>query len=77
MEFQEGSVLNYVHFRIFHYPLGFSVGQADHITELVNEWFPTRKFKKIDTTFRKDSTYNKGLMDALNLTEYALHNAEI
>ena len=36
MKVQEGSVLKYLNFRIFQSPLGFSVDQTDHITELVN-----------------------------------------
>ena len=40
MKLQEGSVLEYLNFRIFQSPLGFSVDQTDHIMELVNEWFP-------------------------------------
>ena len=36
MKVQEGSVLNYLNFRTFQYPLGFSVDQTDIIMELVN-----------------------------------------
>ena len=54
---QEGSVRKYLNFRICQYPLGFSVDQTDHITELVNEWSPTEKFRKVDTPFRTDSAY--------------------
>ena len=57
MKVQEGSVLKYLNFRIFQYPLGFSVDKTDHIMEIVNEWFPTRKFIKVDTPFRTDSAY--------------------
>ena len=56
MKVQEGSVLKYLNFRIFQPPLGFSVDHTDNIMELVNEWFPTGKFIKVDTTFRKEST---------------------
>ena len=59
IKLQEESVLKYLNFRIFHYPLGFSVDQTDHIMELVNEWFPTVKFRKVDTLFRKDYAYEK------------------
>ena len=75
MEVQEGSVLKYLKFRIFQYPLGFSVDQTDHIMELVNGWYPDGIFRKIDTTFRTDYTYEKYLMAALSLTEHALHKA--
>ena len=56
---QEVSVLKYLNFQIFKYPIGFSVDQIDHIMELVNEWFPTGKFRKFGITFRTDSTYDK------------------
>ena len=59
IKFQEGSVLKYLNFRVFQSPLGFSIDQTDHIIELVNEWLPTGKFRKLDTTFRTDSTYEK------------------
>ena len=59
MKLQEGSVLKYLNFRIRQSPLGFSVDQTDHITELVNKWFPTGKFRKVYTTFRNDSAYEK------------------
>ena len=49
----------YLDLRIFQSPLGFSVDQTDHIMELVNEWFPTGKFRNIDTLFRKDAKYEK------------------
>ena len=57
MKFQKGSVLTYLNLRIFQYPLGFSVYQTDNILELVNEWFPTGKFRNFDTPFRIDSKY--------------------
>ena len=41
--------------------------------ELVNEWFPTGKFRKVDAPFRKNHTYKNELMDALPLTVNALH----
>ena len=59
MKVQEGSVLRYLKFRICQSPLGFSIDQTDEIMELVNEWFPTRKFKNVDTPFRTDSSYEK------------------
>ena len=59
MKVQEGSVPKYLNFRIFQPPLGFSVYHTDHIMELVNECFPTGKFRKVDTYFKKDSAYVK------------------
>ena len=59
MKVQGISVLKYLHFRICQSPLGFSVYQTDHIMELVNEWFPTEKFRKVNKTFRTDSAYKK------------------
>ena len=56
MEFQEGSVLKYLNFQIFQSPISFSVDQTDHIMELVNECSSAGKFRKFDTTFRKNST---------------------
>ena len=38
---------------------------------------PIWKFRKVDTHFKKDSTYEKLLMDALPLTGEVLHNAEM
>ena len=46
MKVKELSVLKYLNFRIFQSPLGLIIYQTDHITELVNEWFPTGKFRK-------------------------------
>ena len=77
MKAQEGSVLKYLNFRIFQSPLGFSIDQTDHIMELVNEWFPTRNFRNIDTTFQTDSSYEKELLAALPLIGNALHKAEM
>ena len=54
---QEGYVLKYLNLRIFQSPLGFSVDQTDHILILVNGWFPTGKFIKVNTPFRADSKY--------------------
>ena len=45
--------------------------------ELVNEWFPTGKFIKVDTRFRTDSAYKKELMAALPLKGHALHKSEM
>ena len=45
--------------------------------ELVNEWFPTGKFSKVDTPFRKEYTYEKELITALPLTGNYLHKAEM
>ena len=57
IKFQEGYVLKYLSFRIYHTPLGFSVDQTDHIMELLKEWFPTRTFRNFDTPFRTYSVY--------------------
>ena len=59
MKVQEVSVLKYLYFRIFQSPIGFSIYHTVNITELVNEWFPNVKFRKVDTTFSIDSTYEK------------------
>ena len=77
MKVQEGSVLKYLNFRIFQSPLGFSTYQTDHIMELVNEWFPTGKFRNDDTPFRTESSYEKELLDALPLKGHALHKVEM
>ena len=34
---QKGYVIKCLDFRIYGYPLGFSIDQTDHIMELVNE----------------------------------------
>ena len=44
--------------------------------ELVNEWFPTGKFRKVDRNVRKYYTYEKEPMDALPLTRNTLHKEE-
>ena len=75
MKLKEGSVLEYLNFQIFQSTLGFSVDNTDQIMELLNEWFPTGNFRKVDTPFRTDSTYEKELMAALTLTGNALHKA--
>ena len=49
MKVKEGSVLKYLNIRICQSPLGFSIDQTDHIMEILNEWFPTGKFRKVDT----------------------------
>ena len=77
LKVQEGSVLKYLHFRIFQSPLGFRIDQTDRIMQLVNEWFPTRKCINIDTPFRTDSSYEKGLLAALPLTGHALQKEEM
>ena len=43
--------------------------------DLVNEWFPTGKFIKVDTPFRADYAHEKELMAALPLTAHAIHNS--
>ena len=45
--------------------------------ELVNEWFPTGKFRNVDTPFRIDSSYEKELLAALLLTGHALQKGEM
>ena len=73
IKFQEGYFLKYLNLRICQSHLGFSIDQTDHIMELVNEWFPTRKFRKVDTPFSTDSAHEKELMAALPLTVNTLH----
>ena len=45
--------------------------------ELVNECFPTGKFRNVDTPFWKDSSYEKELLAALPLSGHALHKEEM
>ena len=45
--------------------------------ELVNEWLSTRSFRKIDTLFRTDSTYEKEIMAAHPLTGNDICKAEM
>ena len=45
--------------------------------ELVNEWLPTIKFRKVDTTIWTYFTYENELMAELPLTGNALHKAEM
>ena len=68
MKVQKGSILKYLNFRICQSPIGFFVCQTSHIVELVNEWFSTGKFRKVDTPVSTESTYEKELMSALPLT---------
>ena len=77
MKFQEGSVLRYLNFRIFQSTLAFGVDQTDHIIEVVNEWFPTGRYRNFDTTFSTGYTYEKYLMAELPLTGNALRKAEM
>ena len=77
MKVQEGSVFKYLHCRICHSPLGFSIDHIDHIMELVNEWFLTGKFRNIDTNFWIDSSYEKELLAAPPLTGHALQKSEM
>ena len=55
----------------------FIVDHTDHIMELVNEWPPTGKFRKVDTHFWKDSAYKKELLSELPLTGHVIHKAEM
>ena len=59
MKVQEVSVLKYLNFRICQSYLGLGVYHTDNITELVNEWFSTGKFRKVDTNFSTGSAYEK------------------
>ena len=45
--------------------------------ELVNEWFPTGKFRMVYKPFLEDSTYENYLMDTLPLTVNSLRKAEM
>ena len=45
--------------------------------ELVNEWFPTENFIKVDTYFIKNSEYEKEPMSALSLTGNSLNKAKM
>ena len=63
---QKGSVFEDLNSLICQYSIGVSVDQTDHIVELVNEWFPTRKCINVDTSLRKDSIYEKKLMAILS-----------
>ena len=73
MKSQEGSFFKYLKILIFQSPLCLGVTQTDHITELVNEWLHTGKFRKVDRMFRTESTYKKEIMDALPFTGHARH----
>ena len=68
IKFQEGYVLKYLNLRILQSPLDLSVDQNINIMELVNEWFPTEIFIKLDTTFRTKFTHEKELTTELPLT---------
>ena len=45
--------------------------------ELENELLPTGRFRKVDTHFSTDSTYEKGIVDVISLTEDSLRKAEM
>ena len=77
MKVQEGYVLKYLNLRVFQSPIGSSVDQTDHIMELVNAWFPTGKFRKVDIPLWTDSTYEKELMDEILFTVDSLRKAEM
>ena len=70
MKVREGSVLKYLNLLICKSLIDLSVDHNDHIMELVNKWYPTGTFRKVDTTFRKDSTYEKELMAELTYYLY-------
>ena len=44
---KEYSIMKYINFSIAKSQLGFSINQNDHIMELVSEWFPDGKFRKV------------------------------
>ena len=77
MKAKEIYVLKYLNFRMFQSPFGFIFDNTDYIMELVNEWFPTGKFRNVDTTFRTDSTYEKELMAALSLIIHTFYKSEM
>ena len=54
---------------MFQSTIFFSIYQTDNMTELVNEWFLNGKFRKVDTPFWTDSTYEKEIMAELPLIE--------
>ena len=72
IKFWKLSVPKYSDFRIFQYPLGFSVDRTDQIMDLVNELSPTGKFRKVDAKFWTDLTYENKLMFEVPLTGNAL-----
>ena len=45
--------------------------------ELLNEWFPTGKFRNVDIPFRTDSSHENELLAAFPLTGHALQKAEM
>ena len=59
MKVQEGYFLKCLNLGISQSPLGFSVYHTDKSMKLVHWWLPTGTFRKVDTTFRTDSTYEK------------------
>ena len=73
IKFQEGYVLKYINFRISQSLIGFSIYHNYHIMEQANKWFPAGKFRKVDTPFRAEFTYRKGLVDAVTLTRNYIH----
>ena len=77
MKLQKGSFIKYLNFRICQSLLGFSVDQTDQVMELLNEWFPIGKLKKIDAPFWKDSVYEKELLATIPLTGHDFHKEEM
>ena len=53
IKFQEGSVLKYLNFRIYQYPIGFGIDHIDNIMKLVNRWSPTDFLEKLIHIFGK------------------------
>ena len=55
--------MKYINFRVSQYHLGFSIYHTKHIMELLTEWFPYGKFRKVDSPFRTENKYEKEIMD--------------
>ena len=72
IKFQEGYVIQYLLFWVCKSPLGFIIDKTDNLMELANKNFPTEKFRKFDTPFRTDSTYENDIMSVLPLTVNSL-----
>ena len=54
-------------FRIDKLQLHFNINTNGHIIELIYEWLPDDKFRKVDTTLCTESTWNKELMDYITM----------
>ena len=62
-----------MNFWISSSPLELSIDHTDNIVDLVNEWFPTGKFMKVDTHFWAYSAYKKELIYSVTLTINSIH----